>query len=83
VVSVTPIESRSLLDEILAISAYAINAGCDVVTVQRALGHSSATITLGVYSHLSPNADDRTRNAAAALTEQSIGSAADALRTDG
>lgn len=29
-----------------------IAAGCDVVTVQRALGHKSATITLGVYAHL-------------------------------
>jgi site-specific recombinase XerD len=29
-----------------------IASGCDVVTVQRALGHFSATITLGVYSHL-------------------------------
>lgn len=26
--------------------------GCDVVTIQRALGHSSPTITLGTYSHL-------------------------------
>jgi integrase len=38
-----------------------IASGCDVVTVQRALGHSSATITLGVYSHLWPTAEDRTR----------------------
>jgi integrase len=35
-----------------------IASGCDVVTVQRALGHSSATITLGVYSHLWPTAED-------------------------
>jgi integrase len=41
-----------------------IASGCDVVTVQRALGHSSATITLGVYSHLWPTAEDRTRAAA-------------------
>jgi integrase len=37
-----------------------IAAGCDVVTVQRALGHASAAVTLGVYSHLWPNAEDRT-----------------------
>ena len=41
-----------------------IASGCDVVTVQRALGHSSATITLAVYSHLWPTAEDRTRAAA-------------------
>jgi integrase len=29
-----------------------IAAGCDVVTVQRALGHSKATTTLDTYSHL-------------------------------
>jgi len=44
-----------------------INAGCDVVTVQRALGHANASVTLTTYSHLWPNADDRTRNAAAVL----------------
>ena len=32
-----------------------IRAGCDVVTVQRALGHSSAAITLTTYSHLWPD----------------------------
>lgn len=44
-----------------------IAAGCDVVTVQRALGHSSATTTLNTYSHLWPTAEDRTRAAAADL----------------
>ncbi len=44
-----------------------IAAGCDVVTVQRALGHSSATITLNIYSHLWPTAEDRTRAAAKRL----------------
>ncbi len=34
-----------------------IAAGCDVVTVQRALGHSSAAITLTTYSHLWPDAN--------------------------
>jgi integrase len=44
-----------------------IAAGCDVVTVQHALGHSSPSITLNTYSHLWPKAEERTRNAAAAL----------------
>lgn len=44
-----------------------IAAGCDVVTVQRALGHSSATITLNTYAHLWPSTEDRTREAAATL----------------
>ena len=29
-----------------------IASGCDVVTVQRVLGHASATTTLNTYSHL-------------------------------
>jgi integrase len=44
-----------------------IAAGCDVVTVQRALGHGSATVTLKTYAHLWPSAEDRTRAAAAGL----------------
>jgi integrase len=58
-----------------------IATGCDVVTVQRALGHSSAAITLTTYAHLWPDANDRTRKAAAGLFEASLG-AADALRTE-
>ncbi|RBY90011.1 site-specific integrase [Blastococcus sp. TF02A-26] len=50
-----------------------IASGCDVVTVQRALGHSSATITLGVYSHLWPTAEDRTRSAAGDLMAAALG----------
>lgn len=60
-----------------------IAAGCDVVTVQRALGHSNASITLTTYSHLWPDADDRTRRAAAGLVQQALRPAADALRTEG
>ena len=60
-----------------------IAAGCDVVTVQRALGHSSASVTLSTYSHLWPDANDRTRKAAGELFRASVDSAADALRTDG
>jgi integrase len=52
-----------------------IAAGCDVVTVQRALGHSSATVTLNTYAHLWPTAEDRTRSAAAALLRDVFGAA--------
>ena len=55
-----------------------IHAGCDVVTVQRALGHGSATVTLNTYAHLWPKADDRTRKAAAAMFSAST---ADPVRT--
>ena len=44
-----------------------IAAGCDVVTVQRALGHAKATTTLNTYAHLWPTAEDRTRQAANGL----------------
>ncbi|WP_164702610.1 site-specific integrase [Modestobacter sp. KNN46-3] len=60
-----------------------IAAGCDVVTVQRALGHSSATITLGVYSHLWPTAEDRTRAAAGGLMAAALDARADSVRTSG
>jgi len=55
-----------------------IAAGCDVVTVQRALGHSSATTTLNTYSHLWPTAEDRTRAAAGELWTAAL---ADSVRT--
>lgn len=57
-----------------------IAAGCDVVMVQRALGHSSATVTLNTYAHLWPTAEDRTRAAAGQLMTAAT-SAADSLRT--
>ncbi|MGF6822422.1 integrase [Microbacterium sp. ZKA21] len=44
-----------------------IASGCDVVTVQRALGHSQPSITLNVYSHLWPSAEDKTRAATSAF----------------
>lgn len=44
-----------------------IAAGCDVVTVQRAMGHSNASITLSTYSHLWKTAEDVTRGAAEAM----------------
>ena len=58
-----------------------IAAGCDVVTVQRALGHSNATTTLNTYSHLWPTAEDRTRKAAEAMMKSASGNLADSVRT--
>jgi integrase len=54
-----------------------IASGCDVVTVQRALGHASAATTLNTYSHLWPTAEDRTRRAAEQLLADSCGLGAD------
>ncbi|QWC86563.1 site-specific integrase [Nocardioidaceae bacterium] len=54
-----------------------IAAGCDVVTVQRALGHASATTTLNTYSHLWPTAEDRTRAAASGLLREALDQASD------
>lgn len=59
-----------------------IAAGCDVVTVQRAMGHANAATTLGTYSHLWPSAEDRTRAAAADLMRTSLGAPADRVRTE-
>ncbi|PJE07574.1 MAG: site-specific integrase [Mycobacterium sp.] len=56
-----------------------IAAGCDVVTVQRAMGHGSASLTLSTYSHLWPKAADRTRNAAAQMLTEAL--TADQVRT--
>jgi integrase len=50
-----------------------IAAGCDVVTVQRALGHARATTTLNTYAHLWSTAEDRTRQAAAGLMTAVLG----------
>jgi integrase len=49
-----------------------IAAGCDVVRVQRALGHAKATTTLDTYSHLWPTAEDRTRQAATELWASAV-----------
>ncbi|MGM1018009.1 MAG: tyrosine-type recombinase/integrase [Actinomycetota bacterium] len=57
-----------------------IAQGCDVVTVQRALGHSQPSITLNVYSHLWPSAEDKTRAATASFMGQVLDSA-DSSRT--
>jgi integrase len=58
-----------------------IAAGCDVVTVQRALGHAKATTTLGTYAHLWPTAEDRTRQAAGELMAAALPIPADQART--
>lgn len=57
-----------------------IAAGCDVVTVQRALGHAQPSITLNTYAHLWPSAEDRTR-AATADFARTILASADSVRT--
>jgi integrase len=57
-----------------------IASGADVVTVQRAMGHSSAKVTLDTYVHLWPTAEDRTRDAAADLMSL-VFPRADHLRT--
>jgi integrase len=55
------IESMRLHDLRHFYASGLIAACCDVVTVQRALGHKSAPVTLSTYSHLWPTAEDRTR----------------------
>ncbi|MFH5822242.1 tyrosine-type recombinase/integrase [Georgenia sp. AZ-5] len=49
-----------------------IAKGCDVVTVQRALGHARPSMTLDTYSHLWPSAEDRTRKAVAAMLAETL-----------
>ena len=59
-----------------------IAAGCSVATVQRALGHSSPSITLNTYTHLWPTAEDHTRKAAGAMMRAAMAAPADSLRTE-
>lgn len=47
-----------------------IASGCDVVALQRALGHAKSTTTLTTNAHLWPTAEDRVRDAAARLAAQ-------------
>lgn len=54
-----------------------IAAGCDVVTVQRAMGHASATTTLSTYAHLWPTVEDKTRAATAAMAAEVLASPVD------
>jgi len=60
-----------------------IAAGCDVVTVQRALGHAKASTTLETYSHLWPSAEDKTRNAATVLAEEVLVANVGSMRARG
>lgn len=60
-----------------------IAEGCDVVTVQRALGHASATTTLNTSSHLWPTAADRTRGAAGNLMRTAIALRAQSVHSSG
>lgn len=55
-----------------------ISKGCSVVAVQRAMGHSSAAITLNLYGHLMPSDSDMIRSA---MTGQ-FGASEDQVRTD-
>jgi integrase len=55
-----------------------ISGGASVKQVQTVLGHSSAAITLRVYSHLWPGDDDRTRS----VMDGALGALADRVRTE-
>lgn len=59
-----------------------IASGCDVATVQAALGHSSPSITLDTYTHLWPKSEDRTRAGAEGLHEQVFGTADEFLTNE-
>lgn len=50
-----------------------IAAGATVPTVQRQLGHKSASVTLNTYSHLWPDAEEVSRTAAAGLMREVFG----------
>jgi integrase len=58
-----------------------IAAGCDVVTVQRAMGHASATTTLSTYAHLWPTVEDKTRAAASGMAAAVLATQAGAIRS--
>lgn len=58
-----------------------IAAGVDVVAVQRAMGHKSASVTLDTYSHLWPNAEEKTRGAVESIFNEAFGTGADSSRT--
>ncbi|MCW2813084.1 MAG: site-specific integrase [Nocardioides sp.] len=59
-----------------------IASGCDVVAVQRALGHAKSTTTLTTYAHLWPSAEDRVREAAASLVVEVNRSTEGTVRAD-
>ena len=53
-----------------------------MVTVQRALGHASATTKLNTQAHLRPSTEDRTKAVASGLMATVLGLPADFARTD-
>jgi integrase len=59
-----------------------IASGCDVVAVQRALGHARSTTTLTTYAHLWPSAEDRVRDAAARLAAEVLSAGEGTVRVD-
>ncbi|MDE0777161.1 MAG: site-specific integrase [Nocardioides sp.] len=59
-----------------------IAAGCDVVTVQRNLGHAKSTTTLETYSHLWPTAEDKSRAAAATIAAEVFAPAEGTVRAE-
>ncbi|MEJ7832910.1 MAG: tyrosine-type recombinase/integrase [Nocardioides sp.] len=59
-----------------------IASGCDVVAVQRALGHAKSTTTLTTYAHLWPSAEDRVRDAGALLVAEVLGSSEGTVRAE-
>jgi integrase len=60
-------------------ASLAVQAGASVALVQRMLGHSSPTVTLGVYSHLFEDDLDRVADR---LDDAKTKSRADQVRTD-
>ena len=58
-----------------------IASGCDVVAVQRALGHAKSTTTLTTYA-LWPTAEDRVRDAAAHLFAEVVASGEGTVRAE-
>lgn len=64
--------SRPGFTAYVALCAFAGLRRDDVVTVQRAMGHASATTTLSTCAHLWPTAEDETRAAAAAMAAEAL-----------
>ena len=59
-----------------------IASGCDMVAVQRALGHAKSTTTLTTYAHLWPSAESRVRDASARLTAEVLDAGEGTVRAD-
>jgi integrase len=59
-----------------------IAEGCDVVTVQRALGHAEASTTLDTYAKLWPSGEDRARRAASSFAREVLGNFAGPERAE-